>query len=225
MQRPIHSITPFTLLDFPDRVACILWFAGCNMRCVYCYNPEIVLGKGKVSIPETEAFLRSRQGLLQGVVFGGGECTSHKSMPTLVETSKQMGYSTKVDTNGSQPRVLEELLGRGVLDYVALDFKALPHRYLDITKSALFAQFEESFLLLMASGIPFEVRTTVHSTLISMDDLAAMTGYLRDKGYTGNYYLQYAVNDVPTLEPLPRSSRLNQPEALSTENLRISIRN
>lgn len=225
MPRPIHSITPFTLLDFPDRVACILWFAGCNMRCVYCYNPEIVLGKGKVSIPETEAFLRSRQGLLQGVVFSGGECTSHKGMPALVEKAKEMGFSTKVDTNGSQPKVLENLLERQLLDYVALDFKALPHRYLDITKSELFAQFEESLLLLQDAGIPFEVRTTVHSALIGKDDLAAMADYLRQTGYTGNYYLQYAVNDVPTLAPLPRSSRLQQPESLSTENLRISVRN
>ncbi len=225
MQLPIHSITPFTLLDFPDRVACILWFAGCNMRCVYCYNPEIVLGKGKISIPQTEAFLRSRQGLLQGVVFSGGECTSHKGMPALVELARQLGYATKVDTNGSRPGVLADLLGRELLDYVALDFKALPHRYLDVTKSQLFAQFEESLLLLLESGIPFEVRTTVHSALIGKDDLAAMTNYLTHIGYQGNYYLQYAVNDVPTLAPLPRSSRLDRPESLSTEDLRIEVRN
>lgn len=225
MPRPIHSITPFTLLDFPDRVACILWFAGCNMRCVYCYNPEIVLGKGKLGIAETEAFLRARQGLLQGVVFSGGECTSHKSMPALAAMAKQLGYASKVDTNGSRPQVLEGLLGGELLDYVALDFKALPHRYLDITKSQLFAQFEESLSLLLASGIPFEVRTTVHSALIGKDDLAAMADYLRSKGYAGNYYLQYAVNDVRTLAPLPRSVRLDRPETLSTETLRIRVRN
>lgn len=225
MPLPIHSITPFTLLDFPDRVACILWFAGCNMRCSYCYNPEIVLGKGKLGIPDTEAFLRSRQGLLQGVVFSGGECTAHKGMPDLVERAKGLGYATKVDTNGSRPGALADLLRGELLDYVALDFKALPRRYLDVTKSQLFAQFEESLSLLLASGIRFEVRTTVHSALIGEAELADMAAYLRQSGYTGNYYIQYALNDVPTLAPLPRSSRLAQPESLSTEELRICVRN
>ena len=74
----VHSITAFTLLDYPDQTACILWFAGCNMKCSYCYNPEIVFGKGSYSIPEIISFLEKRRGLLDAVVFSGGECLLHK---------------------------------------------------------------------------------------------------------------------------------------------------
>ncbi|HJR99561.1 MAG TPA: 4Fe-4S cluster-binding domain-containing protein, partial [Flavobacterium sp.] len=73
----ISNITPFTLLDYPDKSSCILWYAGCNMRCLYCYNPEIVLGKGTISFSEVLLFLKTRIGLLNAVVFSGGECLIH----------------------------------------------------------------------------------------------------------------------------------------------------
>ena len=72
MVKSVSNITPFTLLDYPDKTACILWYAGCNMRCLYCYNPEVVFGKGKFSFPEMVSFLETRKGLLDAVVFSGG---------------------------------------------------------------------------------------------------------------------------------------------------------
>ena len=194
---PIHSITPFTLLDYPGKTACILWFAGCNMRCVYCYNPEIVLGKGHISITEALGFIRSRKGLLEGVVLSGGECTLHRSIFPLLESIKELGFAVKIDTNGSRPKVLKALLHRGLVDYIALDFKALAHRYHAITKSGLFSAFEESLSLLVGTDVPFEVRTTVHSDLTGLEDLQAMVSFLQQVGYTGSYYIQHYVNDVP----------------------------
>ena len=87
--KPIYSITPFTLLDYPHKAACIIWFAGCNMRCLYCYNPDIVLGKGKLSFQEALNFLKTRINLLDGVVLSGGECTSHKNIKVLLQEIKK----------------------------------------------------------------------------------------------------------------------------------------
>lgn len=224
MHLPIHSITPFTLLDYPGKSACILWFAGCNMRCVYCYNPEIVLGRGRVGMEESLRFIRSRSGLLEGVVFSGGECTLHKSIFPLLESIKELGFLVKIDTNGSRPKVLEALLRQGLVDYIALDFKALEHRYHAITKSGLFSAFNDSLSLLIGADLPIEVRTTVHSDLIEQGDLQAMIRFLQDKGYTGTYYIQYYVNDVPVLGTLGRSMRDISISTLSTDHIQVLIR-
>src|SRR5699024_2854969 len=112
------------------------------------------------------------------------------------------GFDVKIDTNGSRPKVLEALIARQLVDYIALDFKALERRYKSITKSGLFAEFAESLMLLNRSDTPFEVRTTVHSELLSNDELRDMVDFLKQAGYRGNYYLQYFVNDVPTLAPV-----------------------
>ena len=140
---PIYSITPFTLLDYAHKSACILWFAGCNMRCLYCYNPEIVLGKGTISFEKTLTFLNSRKYLLDAVVFSGGECLLHKNILELITEVKKMGFLVKIDTNGSKPAVLRELLKKRLIDYVALDFKALPAHFKKITQSNFFLPFSK----------------------------------------------------------------------------------
>lgn len=116
MVKPVSNITPFTLLDYPGKSACIFWYSGCNMRCLYCYNPEIVFGKGKFSFPEMISFLETRKGLLDAVVFSGGECLIHKNIVEQIRTVKEMGFLVKVDTNGSSPKVLSELLEQNLLD-------------------------------------------------------------------------------------------------------------
>jgi pyruvate formate lyase activating enzyme len=197
--RPVFSISPFTLLDFPDRTACILWFAGCNMRCGYCYNREIVLGKGKLSWEHVQDFLISRRRLLDGVVFSGGECTIHPQVIPFVREVKRMGFEVKIDTNGSRPEVIRQLIEENLLDYVALDFKAMPENYWKITRSDLFASFEKSLEILIPSKVRFEVRTTVHSDQLTSSDLQAMETWLRGKSYTGTYYLQHFRGDKQTL--------------------------
>lgn len=205
--KPIYSITPFTLLDFPDKTACILWFAGCNMRCLYCYNPDIVLGKGRINCDDALKFIRSRKGLLDGVVFSGGECTLHKQISSLALEIKQMGMLVKIDTNGSNPKEMEAMLQNKLIDYVALDFKGTPNSFQKITQSDLFQQFETTLTLLIQSNVPFEVRTTVHSELINEKDLIWMQNYLETKGYKGQYYMQHAMKDVVTLGNLKNNQK------------------
>lgn len=222
--KPIYSLTPFTLLDYPHKSACILWFAGCNMRCLYCYNPEIVFGKGTLSFEKVLEFLKSRKQLLDAVVFSGGECLLHKKSISFIAEVKKMGFLVKIDTNGSQPEVLEELIKKELINYVALDFKAMPANFEKITQSKLFISFEKSLLLLLQSGVPFEVRTTVHSELLNKKDIQEMIGYLENVGYTGNYYIQHFVNGVPTIEKLGHSFQTLENENLSTQKIKVHFR-
>lgn len=222
--RPIYSLTPFTLLDYPDKTACIVWFAGCNMRCLYCYNPDIVLGKGKLDFETALDFLQSRKGLLDGVVLSGGECTIHKSILPFIKKIKAMGFALKIDTNGSKPDVLKQLITENLIDYVALDFKANAQHFQYITQSNLFLEFENSLEILMNSKLKFEIRTTLHSDLIDEKTLRNMISYLENKGFEGNYYIQHFVNDVATLSPLNYSNKEVKNSDFSTSKIRVVFR-
>jgi pyruvate formate lyase activating enzyme len=221
---PIYSLTPFTLLDYPHKSACILWFAGCNMRCLYCYNPEIVLGKGTLSFEKILSFLHSRKNLLDAVVFSGGECLLHKNIFSLIAEVKEMGFLVKIDTNGSSPEVIQQLLNQNLIDYVALDYKGSKSKFQAITQSDLYEFFEETLDIILKSKIPFEVRTTYHSDLLTEDDLVAMVRFLESKTYAGNYYIQYFKNNVETLSKLDRSNNRIDYAKLSTPTITIILR-
>lgn len=203
---PIYSITPFSLLDFQDYTSCILWFAGCNMKCLYCYNPEIVNGKGVYSYQDVFSFLSKRRGLLDGVVLSGGECTLHKDLIPFIEEIKSQGFKVKIDTNGLKPEVIQELLEKNLIDYVALDFKTLAPDFYKITKTISFDKFEQTLEVLQKSKIPFEVRTTIHSDLISRENLEKMISFLEQKKYQNTYYLQPFRNNVETISALSASN-------------------
>lgn len=219
----IHSITPFTLLDYPDKTACILWFAGCNMKCSYCYNPEIVFGKGVFSIPETLDFLAQRKNLLDAVVFSGGECLLHKESLDLLRAVKQMGFLVKVDTNGSMPHRLNEALKLNFIDYIALDFKATKQKTKTITKANFYQHFFECLSLIQKNSVPFEVRTTVHSYLLLEKDITEMIHLLENNGYNGSYFLQHFRNNSITLAPLQYSSSIDY-KHLSTSKIKVCMR-
>lgn len=221
---PIYSLTPFTLLDYPHKSACILWFAGCNMRCLYCYNPEIVLGKGSLSFEKILEFLHSRKKLLDAVVFSGGECLLHKKIISFIAEVKKMGFLIKIDTNGSSPKAMQELLNQEIIDYIALDFKAPKSKFQDITQSDLYDAFERTLDLIFQAKIPFEVRTTYHSDLLTADDLEKMVAFLESKNYSGNYYIQHFKNNVETLSKLNRSNNKIDFEKLSTSSIKIVLR-
>ena len=209
-KKAIHSFTPFTLLDYPDKSACILWFAGCNMKCDYCYNPEIVFGKGLFYFSEIYSFLKSRKNLLDAVVLSGGECLIHKDIIPFIKLVKSLGFLIKVDTNGSQPKVLEKLIEENLIDYVALDFKGPKEKFFTITKSDFYTQFLSCLELLQASSIPFEIRTTYHSSLLNPEDIAAMQHVLLELGYDKDYYIQNFRNYQNTIAPLPDSQSISE---------------
>lgn len=194
--------------DFPDHTACILWFGGCNMRCAYCHNPELVLGK-KQKLPwkDIRQFLQERKGLLDGVVLSGGECTLSPDLPELVKHIRKLGYKVKLDTNGLRPDVLDTLLSKKQLDYVALDYKAPRVKFAAVTGKPDFDRFHRSLEILCKSDVPFEVRTTVHTALLDEADIAAIMQDLQETGFTGDYYLQNFQSAQETLQPLPEQLR------------------
>ena len=202
---PIYSVTPFTMLDFPGKCAAIVWFSGCNMRCGYCHNPQIVKGKGTQDIEELIKFLKKRQGLLDGIVLSGGEATLYPGLPAFVRIAKDLGYAIKLDTNGTRPKIVKQFLEEGLLDYVALDYKAPAHKFKAVAGITRFNDFEETLSMLCTqTRVPFEVRTTVHTALMNEDDVNHIINDLNDKQYKGTYYVQnYVNNDGPTLASLP----------------------
>lgn len=225
MNKPVYNISPFTLLDYPDHAACIIWFAGCNMRCRYCYNVDIVRGKGNLDYRHVLDFLDSRRGLLEGVVLSGGECTAHKSLEGFIGEIKKLNYRVKIDTNGSHPDRLKSLIQSSMIDYVALDFKALKNRFYTVTQSALFTKFEQSLDLLCHSAIPFEIRTTIHSGLFSFEIICNMIRYLEEKNYRGVYYLQNFFNDCKTIGDVGNDFHKIRNGDFTSEKFRIMVRN
>ena len=175
------------------------------MKCLFCYNPGIVNGKGVYSFQYVLDFLDKRRGLLDGVVLSGGECTLHKKIIAFSREIKKRGFKIKLDTNGLKPEVIKALIDEELIDFIALDFKALPNDFYKITKSTSFQKFEETLDLLIDLKFNFEVRTTIHSELIKKDQLQKMIVFLEQKRYSSEYYLQPFRNNVETLEKLTGS--------------------
>jgi len=196
---PIYDITPFSALDYPYHLSAIIWFAGCNMRCSYCYNGDIVFSKGRRSLDEALEFLQRRVGLLDGVVLSGGEATMFSELSEFCRKIKALGFKIKLDTNGTNPQMIKTLIDEEMLDYVALDYKAPAEKFSAITKNQNFSSFEESLELLLKTDIDFEVRTTLHSDLLHEEDINAIASDLEKRGYDGTYYIQDFVQDVGTI--------------------------
>ena len=221
------DITPLTCLDYPGKAACIFWFRGCNLRCPYCYNPELVVGQGSPGRSDWQAFLEERQGFLDAVVLSGGEAALQPGLAELCRRIKSLDYLVKLDTNGSRPDVLARLLEEGLVDYVALDHKMPKSRTWTLPGGqSLFDAFAQCTTWLRASGIPHEIRTTCHPALLAEEDLLTMAGEVASLGYTGVYYLQFFFHEGETLGKLARPARRYDRARLDVRSpLRLGYRN
>jgi pyruvate formate lyase activating enzyme len=222
---PITSLTPFTFQDYPDHTACILWFSGCNMACGYCHNPELVKGTlAKLPAETIERFLASRRDRLEGVILSGGECTLSPALPQFAQYLKGMGYKVKIDTNGTNPVMLERLLVDDLVDFIALDFKAPQLKFEAITGMARRADFLCSLRLVAAAPIGKEVRTTVHADLLDRADIESMIDLLEEISFRGAFVIQN-FRMGRTLGNLNAPSRRLDLTGLSGEGLDIHFRN
>jgi pyruvate formate lyase activating enzyme len=154
-----------SLIDFPGKISCVLFTSGCNFKCPYCHNPDLARGHVKKSFVLKEEniydFLEKRKGFLDGVVISGGEPTLHQDLSTICNNIKKMGYPIKLDTNGSRPEILVQLIRNRCVDYIAMDIKTDPSAYpRDISRNENTESILESIVLIMAAGIPYEFRTT-----------------------------------------------------------------
>ena len=159
----LGGLQKMTLLDFPGRVACTVFTVGCNLRCPFCHNSSLVLTSElpELSLEEFFAFLRKRQGLLDGVAVTGGEPLLHPELPGFLEQIRALGYAVKLDTNGCFPERLQAVLEAGLADYVAMDVKNSREKYEQTAGVAgILPRVEESVALLRAGKTPFEFRTT-----------------------------------------------------------------
>lgn len=179
----IGGITPLTTIDFPGRLAAVLYCQGCPWRCSYCHNPELLdaTTPAEMDWPQVLAFLRKRQGLLDGVVFSGGEPTLQAGLPQALEQVRALGFATALHTGGMYPERLAAVLP--LLDWVGLDIKGPEHRYADITGvPGSGARAFESLTLLQASPVAFECRTTWHAGLYEAQELQALGDQLAGQG-------------------------------------------
>lgn len=207
----IYDLTSFTHLDYPNHLSCIVWFSGCNMRCDYCYNKDIVFAKdGKYSYNDILDFLKTRVNLLEAVVLSGGEASSYELVPFCLKI-KELGFKIKLDTNGTNFLHVKELLDLNLLDYVALDYKAPKEKFTQITHSNKFDEFSKTLDLLINSNVEFEARTTVHGDLLNSDDVNEIILDLKSRGYKNSYFIQEFLETEKNIGDLKRAkNKLNK---------------
>ncbi len=175
----IAGLERSSFVDYPGKLAAVLFTPGCNLDCFYCHNRHL-LSPGEQDVvykPEDVLrFLHSRIGKLEGVVVTGGEPTLQKDLEPFIEEIRVMGFAVKLDTNGTQPWVVQPMLKKGLLDFVAMDVKAPRNRYDEIAgKPVDIRAIEESIRLLMTSGVAYEFRTTFAPQLSALDIVTIAT--------------------------------------------------
>ena len=172
-QLNIGGMVPFTTIDFPGRLATVLFLRGCNLRCGYCHNPDLLDGtkSGTERWSRVESFLKHRQGFLEGVVLSGGEPTLEPRLPELAACIRELGFEVSLHTNGVRPDVIQHLIDERLVQHVALDVKGPFDQYMRIAGADHGLPAAKSMQILLESGVPHEFRTTVHPDLLSDRDL------------------------------------------------------
>ncbi len=184
----IGGVQKTSLLDYPDKISAIVFTQGCNFRCGYCHNPELIVMKKEPAwtCAGFFEFLNSRKGKLDGVVITGGEPCMQVGLIDFIKEIKNLGFLVKLDTNGTFPSVLKNALP--LIDYIAMDIKAPLYKYKEITQLSIdIEQIKESIDIIMNSGIDYEFRTTVVKSQLSIEDFKAIGELIRG---ARKYYIQ-----------------------------------
>jgi pyruvate formate lyase activating enzyme len=202
----IKGLQKTTLIDYPGKVACTVFLAGCNFRCPWCYAPHLVLPekiKRQPTVSEKDffKFLKERKGLLDGVCVCGGEPTIHKELPDFISRIKKTGYLVKLDTNGSNPEMLKSLIEAKLFDYIAMDIKVPLESNLKAKPNSQISKYEvvtgikigldkirESIQVIKNSGIDYEFRTTVIPGVHTKEDIIQIA---KDISPAKKYCLQF----------------------------------
>lgn len=226
----ICGLQKTTLLDYPGHVAATVFMGGCNFCCPFCHNGDLVRNPaGLARIPEEEllAFLKKRQGILEGVCVTGGEPTLQSGLKEFLGEIRALGYPVKLDTNGYRPEVLEDLLAEGLVDYVAMDIKASPENYKKAAglQNLKFDKIRESIELILHSEIPYEFRTTVVKGIHEVEEFDRIGELIRG---ADSYYLQsYRESDnvlEPGYGPFPREILEEMAERARKYIARVELR-
>ncbi|MDX9715097.1 MAG: anaerobic ribonucleoside-triphosphate reductase activating protein [Dissulfurispiraceae bacterium] len=188
----IGGFRKLSLVDYPGKLSAVVFTQGCNFRCSYCHNKELVfpdLFTPPISSEEILSFLDRRRGRIEGVVITGGEPLEQQGLEDFTGAVKAMGYALKLDTNGSYPAKFEKLLSMGVLDYIAMDYKAPAEKYPVVTGNGADADsVQKTLKILVRCGLPYEVRTTLFNGF-TQEDVIQIVKELENAGVK-SYYLQ-----------------------------------
>jgi len=194
----IGGLQKLTLIDYPGTLACTVFLSGCNFRCPWCYSSELVLPEKIAQQPILEEkdffeFLKQRKCQLDGVVVCGGEPTINSDLPRFLQRIKKFGYKIKLDTNGSNPQMLESVLKQKLVDYIAMDIKAPREKYSQVigfegsSGDYLLSLLQKSIDLLKKNIIDYEFRTTFVPGLLDKQDILAIAQWLKP---AKRYFLQ-----------------------------------
>ncbi len=187
----IGGFQKFSLIDYPGKTSAIIFTCGCNFRCRYCHNPELVIPEQyapEIPLASIFDFLETRKGKLDAVSITGGEPTQHADLIEMIKKIKDMGFLVKLDSNGSRPEVLKNIIDQKLVDYLAMDVKAPLKDYVKIMCWQVPAEkLQQSITLVMNSGIDYEFRTTIVKSFTSKDDLREIAKTIKG---AKKYFLQ-----------------------------------
>ena len=208
----IGGLQKTTLIDFPGKLACTVFLSGCCFRCPWCYSSELVLPEKSGDLPMISeesffSFLRRRKGFLEGVCVCGGEPTVNEGLPEFLEKIKKIGYLVKLDTNGSNPEMLEKAISEKLVDYVAMDIKAPKERYAEAAGAEVdIGKIQKSIDVLMRGETEYEFRSTVLPAFHAKKDILAMADWIKgaDKYFLQNFRPEKTLNpEFERLAPYP----------------------
>lgn len=200
----IGGLQKLSLVDYPGKTSIAIFTIGCNMRCGFCHNAELVVPEQFApALNEAEIldFIKRRVGLVESVTISGGEPTLQPDLIDFITKVKKLGYLIKLDTNGTQPKVLKKLLQANLLDFVAMDVKAPTNKYQTVTNRPIVADnIKRSIALIKQSGVDYEFRTTVVASLHDLGDFDAIGELISQGGKAKRYALQH-FRPAKTLDP------------------------
>ena len=195
----IGGIQPMTLLDYPGRVAAVFFAIGCNFRCPYCYNVDLVFERIKpISEDEINNFLEERKNFLEAIVLSGGEATLQKDILKFLKKVKSFGYLVGLETNGSRPEVLKKLVNKDAVDFIAMDMKAPFHKYGQATGVNVNIEKIKESIRLVKNFKHHQFRTTVVPTILNEKDILEMAKIIKG---AKSYQLQQFKNEEDMISP------------------------
>jgi pyruvate formate lyase activating enzyme len=199
----IGGIQKNSLIDYPSKISCVVFASGCNFDCPYCHNPDLARPAADHCLLDEKSivsFLKQRKTLLDGIVISGGEPTIQKELFDFCRLVKSIGYPVKIDTNGSNPHVIKQLVDTHLVDYIAMDVKTDPDRYSPlIVKGIAPAAIRASIRIIMKSGIPHEFRTTCVKSIVEEKDIRVISSLIQGANLFVLQKVQF--HQTPVLHP------------------------
>jgi len=210
----IKGFQKLSLIEYPEKISAIVFLGNCNFRCHFCYNTDLVKNYDKLpDIPEKKIldFLSTRKGLVDGLAITGGEPTLHKDLPVFIKKVKDLGFLVMLETNGSNPKMLKELIDKKLVDYIAMDIKAPLEKYDEVAGVKVNKKkIQESIEIIRNSGVDYEFRTTVIPKHFKKEDALAIGKWLKG---SKRFYIQQFRSDK-TLDESYKKMEAYSPEKM-----------